>query len=107
MTTSQPGPRATAGAIAVRVVAGLAASAAGILFLFSAWVSLSSRFGTASDQHGYGLLFGAFLAIMAGFVLAVVLPFVFPRRLWSRVLRYGMLGFAIVFVVMIALVLTA
>jgi hypothetical protein len=105
-----PGSDSTAGIGAVigRVLAGLASAVAGTVFLFTAWMAISSRFGlTDRDVHGYGLIFGSFLAVISGFVLAVVLPLVFPRRLWNRVYTLTLLSFAVVFVLLIAAVLTA
>ncbi|RUR03122.1 hypothetical protein [Labedella endophytica] len=75
-----PDPRPTAGATAARVMAAMIGGLAAALFLATAWVALRSRFGPPEvDMHGYGLIFGAVVAVMAGLVAALVLPLALPR----------------------------
>ncbi|WP_440710850.1 hypothetical protein [Herbiconiux sp. YIM B11900] len=107
MTT--PGSRAGKGfALVGRIVAGVAAAAVGAVFVLSAWMAVSSRFGlTDGDVHGYGLIFGTVLAVVAGFVTALLLPLAFPRRLWGRVLRAGLACFGVLLVLLIVSLVTA
>jgi hypothetical protein len=107
---STPGEQqgAGVGVLVVRIIAGVIAAGTGLVFLLTTWVAVSSRFGLGSeDPHGYGLLFGAAAAVVAGFLTAVVLPLAFPRRSWSRAYSTTLLTFAAVAVLLVAAVLTA
>lgn len=97
-----------AGAIVGRIVAGLVALAAGILFLLAAWIVLSSRFGPASrDPHGYSIVFGTPVAIIMGLLTALTLPLVFPSRRWRRAFAISLSTFVAVVAVLIGALLTA
>jgi hypothetical protein len=94
--------------VVVRVLAGVVALGAGMLFALSVWNVVLSRFGAAgSDPHGYGLIFGAVLGIVAGFIVASVVPLVVPRRLLGRAYALSMSVFAVIMVLLIAAVVTA
>lgn len=108
MTTPGESQSAGAGILVVRVLAGVVAAGTGLVFLLTAWLCVSSRFGFGSeDPHGYGLLFGAAAAVVAGFLTAVVLPLALPRRSWSRAYPIALLTFAAVAVLLVVAVLTA
>ena len=90
-----------------RIVAAVVAGAAGLVFVLTAAMALSSRFGASADVHGYGLIFGTFLAIAAAFVTAFAVPFVFPRRLRGRAYPASMLAFLGVAALLVASLATA
>lgn len=108
MTTSEPRSRAKGLALVGRIVAGLAVAVVGTVFVLSAWVAVSSRFGlTDRDVHGYGLVFGTVLAVVAGLLTAVLLPLVFARRHWGRAFALALASFAVVVVLLIVSLVTA
>ncbi len=58
----------------------------GIPFLLFGWMALSSRFGgTDADPHGYALIVGTVLALVAGLVTALAVPMIFPRTVRASV----------------------
>lgn len=58
----------------------------GIPFLLFGWMALSSRFGwTDADPHGYALIVGTVLALVAGLVTALAVPMIFPRSIRASV----------------------
>lgn len=94
--TSNPSPAVGRG---VRIVGIVLTVLVGAPFLFFAWIALSSRFGLGSaDPHGYALIFGTFLALVAGIALALVVPLMF--RSGRRASAY--LGSLIVYVLVAA-----
>jgi hypothetical protein len=98
----------SAARIVIRVIAGIATAAAGLVFLVAAWLAVSSRFGLGGrDIHGYGLIVGTVLAVIAGFVTALVLPVLFPPRIRGRAHAIGLASFGIVLVLLIAALVTA
>ncbi|MFB2556393.1 hypothetical protein [Herbiconiux liangxiaofengii] len=108
MTTPGPRSRSTSLALVRRVLAGVVAAAAGVVFVFSAWMALSSRFApAATDLHGYGLVFGTVLALVAAFVVAIVLPVVFPAGRRATAGTVSMAAFGLVFIGLIAALVTA
>jgi uncharacterized membrane-anchored protein len=84
--------------VATRVAAGVLSAAAGGLWLWCAVTVLNSRLATdpATDPHGYGLIFGTFLAIPAGLAWVLALPFAFPQRHRTRAFRFALLSFLVV-----------
>ena len=101
-------PATSRASVVGRVLAGVAAGAAGLVFLLAAWAAVSSRFGGDDrDLHGYGLIFGTVLAIVAGFVVAAVLPLAFPRTHRGRAFTVSMAAFGLTLVLLIASLLTA
>ncbi|CAM3284524.1 hypothetical protein OCAE111667_01800 [Occultella aeris] len=60
-----------------RVVAIVLSVLFGLPFLAGVWVVLSSTVlaHPESDQHGYGLIFGTLLAVVAGLLTLAALPF--------------------------------
>lgn len=66
----------------VRIAGLVLTVVVGLPFLLLTWMVLSSRFGLGgSDPHGYVLIFGTFLALILGLVLAFVVPLIFrPGR---------------------------
>lgn len=108
MTMPPVRPAAGRGSVVLRVFAGIVAALAGLIFLFSVSMSLSSRFGwNDRDLHGYGLIFGTFLAILAGFVLALVVPLVLGPARRARAYAVSMPAFAVVSVLLIVVIVTA
>ena len=107
MTDPVVQPRPGVAAIVGRVFAGLVTAAVGAVFLLCTWLAVSSRFGASQDAHGYGLIFGTFLAIVAAFIVAAVLPLVFPRHRRSRLYAVTLSSFVVVLVLLIALVVTS
>jgi hypothetical protein len=108
MTASEPRSPAKGLALAGRIVAGVAAAAVGAVFVLSAWMAVSSRFGlTDGDLHGYGLIFGTVLAVVAGFVTALLLPLAFPRRNRGTAFRASLATFGVLLVLLIVSLVTA
>jgi hypothetical protein len=108
MTVPEENSRVGVLAVIGRAFAGVIAAAAGIVFLLCAWQALSSRFwASREDLHGYGLIFGVFLAIVAAFIAAIVLPLVFPRQRRSRLYAVTLASFGVAFILLIALLVTA
>jgi hypothetical protein len=107
--TIPPGRRPTSAASIVgRVVAGIVALVAGVVFLLAAWIVLGSRIGEPSqDPHGYGLVFGTPLAICAGLVVALVAPIVFAPRRWGRSYGISLAVFLVVSALLVAALLSA
>lgn len=108
MTSTGPSSVPRGIAIAGRVLAAVATVMVGVVFVLSAWLAVSSRFGLAAgDPHGYGLIFGTVLAIVAGLVTAVLLPLVFPRRHWGRAFAVSLASFGVLLVLLIVSLVTA
>jgi hypothetical protein len=95
--------------ITVRVVTGLLSAAAGLLWVWCAFIVVSSRLSTdpAHDPHGYGLIFGSMLALASGLVAAVAVPYAFPTRLRLRTMRIAMATYVACSVLLIAAWFTA
>lgn len=94
--------------LVLRVLAGVVAAVAVVVFVLATSMVLSSRFGwDDSDAHGYSLLFGTPFAIVAGLVAAVALALAVPpgRRGRTRTVTLGVL--AAVVVLLIVAVATA
>lgn len=108
MTLPPVRPAAGRGSVVLRVVAGVVSAIAGLIFLFAVWVALSSRFGWGDpDLHGYGLIFGTLLAILAGFVAALVLPLAFGPERRGRTFAVTMAAFGVTFILLVVALVTA
>jgi uncharacterized BrkB/YihY/UPF0761 family membrane protein len=98
-----PLPRSTSRtSIVLRVLAGVVAAVAVVVFVLATSMVLSSRFGWDDrDVHGYGLLFGTPFAIVAGLVAAVALPLAVPPggRGRTRTVTLGVLAAVVVLLV--------
>lgn len=73
----------------------IAAVAAGVLalpVLTGLWLVVSSALGSG-DPHGYALLGGAFLVVLAGILLVCVVPWIFPALLRLRAFGFALLGY--------------
>nr|WP_314843867.1 hypothetical protein [uncultured Microbacterium sp.] len=91
-----------------RTLAIAATAVVGLPFLFFVWVAVSSRFaGDAGDLHGYGLIFGTFLAIVAGIVVALVAPLIWPRAMRARAYLFSMIAYLLVAAALVGALLTA
>lgn len=100
--------QSTASGRVVRVVGIVLTVLVGIPFAFVTWVALSSRFGIGGvDPHGYGLLFGTFLALMMGLVLACVVPLMFRPGRRGTAYRWSLVGYVIVAGALIIALVTA
>ena len=89
-------PSSTTG-IGVRIVGVVLTVIFGIPFVFVTGMALSSRFGTAAaDPHGYGLIFGTFLALTIGLVLACVVPLMFRPGQRGVAYRWSLVGYVVV-----------
>ena len=89
--------------LVLRVIAGVVAAAAAIVFLLSIWMVVSSRFGWDDrDLHGYSLLFGTPIALFAGLVVALSLPLALPpeHRSRTRAVSLGVLAATVVLLVL-------
>jgi hypothetical protein len=77
-----------------RAVAGLLGSTAGALWLLCMYMVVRSGFSANSgiDPHGYGLMFGTVVGVIAGGLFAVVLPAAFPASRRRSVARACIVG---------------
>ena len=92
----------------VRILGLILTVVAGIPFVFCAWIALSSRLGLGSvDPHGYGLIFGTFLALVAGIVLALVVPLMFPTARRGSAYVGSLIGYVVVAAALIISLVTA
>lgn len=93
----------------MRVVAGVIAVTAGAWWLWCSFMVLGSRFSTnaANDPHGYGLMFGAIMAVPAGLVWALMFPVALPRGARKRVFGHTMRAFVIWSALLFAALFTA
>lgn len=92
-----------------RAVAAIVSAAAGGLWLMCLYTVARAMFSTdpAADPHGYGLVFGTVLAIVAGVVFAVVLPLAFAAERRRRVARVTMVSYAMVMALLFAALFAA
>ncbi|WP_435746137.1 hypothetical protein [Microbacterium sp. PMB16] len=92
----------------VRIVGLVLTVVVGVPFVFFVWIALSSRFATGSgDPHGYGLIFGTFLALVAGILLAMVVPLMFPTARRGNAYLGSLIGYVIVAAGLVVSLLTA
>lgn len=92
----------------VRVTGLVLTVLVGVPFALLAWVAVSSRFGFGSgDPHGYALIFGTFFALIAGLVLAFVVPLMFRPVRRGSAYRASLIAYVAVAVGLILLLLTA
>ncbi len=98
----------TAVARGVRIAGIVLTAVIGIPFVLFAWMALSSRFGSgAGDPHGYALIFGTFLALVAGIALALVVPLIFRSGLRARAYSVSLIVYVVIAVALVAALLTA
>lgn len=80
----------------------------GAPFALLTWMALSSRFGwTSGDPHGYVMIFGTFLALITGILVAIAVPLVFPRARRGTAYLWSLLGYLAVAVGLIVGLVTA
>ncbi|MFJ4999463.1 hypothetical protein ACIP5T_14990 [Microbacterium sp. NPDC088619] len=80
----------------------------GASFVLLAWMALSSRFGwTSGDPHGYGMIFGTFLALITGILVAIAVPLMFPRARRGTAYLWSLIGYLAVAVGLIVALVTA
>lgn len=92
----------------VRIAGIVLTAVIGIPFLLFVWMALSSRFGSgAGDPHGYGLIFGTFLALVAGTALAFVVPLIFRSGRRARAYSVSLIVYVLVAIALIVALLTA
>jgi hypothetical protein len=97
-----------AGGRAVRIVGIVLTVVLGVPFLFFVWMALSSRFGEGTgDPHGYRLIFGTFLALFAGLVLAFVVPLIFRSGQRGTAYSACLVAYVLVGAGLVAALLTA
>lgn len=82
----------------------MAAGVVALPALGGLWLVLSSTFGSGAP-HGYALLGGAFLAVVAGIVLVCVVPWIFPAALRLRAFGLTLMVY-LVLVVVVGVVLS-
>ena len=93
---------------AVRIVGVVLTVVIGIPFLLFVWMALSSRFAPGSgDPHGYGLIFGTFLALVAGVALAFVVPLTVRAARRATAYLISLIAYVVVALALIASLLTA
>lgn len=81
-----------------RVIAAVAAGIIAVPLLAGLWLVLSSAFGSG-DPHGYALLGGAFLVVLAGILLVCLVPWILPAELRLRSFGLALLGYLLLVVV--------
>lgn len=92
----------------VRIVGIVLTVLVGVPFLFFAWIALSSRFASGgADPHGYALIFGTFLALVAGIALALVVPLMFRSRQRGSVYLGSLIVYVLVAAALIISLITA
>ncbi|WP_280313046.1 hypothetical protein [Nocardia abscessus] len=93
----------------MRIVACVMGVCSGSLWLWCAFLMLSSRFSTdpGHDPHGYGLIIGTVLAIPAGLLAALTLPFAFPAEVRTRAFGIALSAFAITSALLLGALSTA
>jgi apolipoprotein N-acyltransferase len=97
-----------AGGRVVRIVGIVLTAVFGVTFLCFAWMTLSSRFGGGTgDPHGYVLIFGTFLALLAGLALAFVVPLIFRSGRRGTAYSVSLLAYVVIAAGLIAALLTA
>lgn len=80
----------------------------GAPFVLLAWMALSSRFGwTSGDPHGYGMIFGTFLALITGILVAIAVPLTFPSARRGTAYLWSMIGYLAVAIGLIVALVTA
>lgn len=100
--------RSTTAGLVVRIIGAVLTIVFGVPFVLATWMALSSRFGTAAaDPHGYGLIFGTFFALIAGILLAVVVPLVFRPARRGAAYRVSLIAYVVIAVVLILSLVTA
>lgn len=92
---------------APRIIGGIVATLVAVPFVWTVFVALVGRFSTSGDPHGYGLIFGTFVALITGLLLSVSIPWIFPRAKRPRVFTWCLAGYVVVAATLIALLLTA
>lgn len=92
----------------VRITALVLTIVVGVPFVLLTWGAISSRFGLGSgDPHGYVLIFGTFFALVAGLVLAFVVPLMFRSGRRATAYLTSLIAYVAVAVALILLLLTA
>jgi hypothetical protein len=100
-------PNPAAGRV-TRIIGTVLTVLVGAPFLLFGWMAVSSRFGWGNaDPHGYGLIFGTFLALLAGLLLAFVVPMMFRPGKRGTAYLGSLLAYAVVAVTMFLLLITA
>lgn len=101
----EPGAAPTAGPdtpggtwTARRIVLAVATVVLAVPFLTGLWLVLGSALGSG-DPHGYALLGGTFLVLVAGIVLACLVPWLFAPPVRLRAFGLALLGYLVVGVV--------
>jgi hypothetical protein len=79
-----------------RAVAAMLGVTSALLWSMCMYIVARSGFSSdpAADPHGYALMFGTVIGIMAGLLFAVALPAAFPDTRRKRVSRVCLLLFA-------------
>lgn len=93
-----PSPQApSTGDLVVRIIGAVLSLVFAVPFAFCAWVALSSRFSwTTGDVHGYGIIFGTLLALVAGLFLMLVAPLTLPRGQRAKGYIFSVAAYVIV-----------
>lgn len=93
---------------AVRIAGIVLTVVIGIPFAFFAWTALSSRFAPGTgDPHGYALIFGTFLALVAGLALAFVVPLIVRSGRRATAYLVSLIAYVVVAAALIVALLTA
>lgn len=103
MTPSSPQTPPPTGDLVVRIIGGVLTLAFAIPFLLFVWMALSSRFSwTSGDVHGYGMIFGTLLALVAGLFVVLVAPLALPRTLRAKGYLFSVGGYVVVSIALVA-----
>jgi hypothetical protein len=94
--------------VLLRIIGVVLTALFGAPFVLLAWMALSSRFGwTSGDPHGYGMIFGTFLALITGILVAIAVPLMFPRARRGTAYLGSMLGYLAIAAGLIVALVTA
>lgn len=100
--------QSSAAARGVRILGIVLTVVIGIPFVLFTGMALSSRFGSGTgDPHGYVLIFGTFLALVAGIALAFVAPLTVRSGRRATAYIVSLVAYVIVAAALIVALITA
>jgi hypothetical protein len=101
--------RPSRGGLVLRALAAVVCLVAGASGAMGSTAALSSRLSAdpAADPHGYALIFGTVLALIAWLIVALTAPLAFRAERRGRVLAIAMIGFTAIGTTLVVALVTA